>query len=111
MLRQGSGSPDVLDDGLFGKLKSDSKASATHSPQMLRPHPAPVLVLIRGRWICVLLWRTLDDLTQLDASKPAIRDHLDESHRLYGEFYDDYDIEFRGGRKSGNRFRSRARSK
>lgn len=44
--------------------------------------------------ICVLLWRTMDDLTQLDSSKPAIRDHPDETYGLYGQFYDDFDFDF-----------------
>ena len=44
--------------------------------------------------ICILLWRTMDDLTQLDSSNPAIRDHPDETYGLYGEFCDDFDFDF-----------------
>lgn len=44
--------------------------------------------------ICVLLWRTMDDLTQFDSSHAAIRDHPDETYGLYGQFYDDVDIKF-----------------
>lgn len=51
--------------------------------------------------ICVLLWRTMDNLTQLDSSKPAIRDHPDETYGLYGQFYDDFDFDFGGPLESG----------
>jgi hypothetical protein len=43
--------------------------------------------------VCVLLWRTMDDLTQLDSSE-AIQDHPDELYGLYGQFYDDNDIKY-----------------
>jgi hypothetical protein len=43
----------------------------------------------------------MDDLTQLDTSKPAIRDHPDEIYGLYGQFYDDFDFDFGGPTKSG----------
>ena len=36
----------------------------------------------------------MDDLTQLDASKSAIRDHPDETYGLYGQFYEDWDYKF-----------------
>jgi hypothetical protein len=51
--------------------------------------------------ICVLLWRTMDDLTRLDSSKPAIRDHPDETYGLYGQFYDDFDFDFGGPYQGG----------
>jgi hypothetical protein len=51
--------------------------------------------------ICLLLWRTMDDLTRLDVSKPAIRDHLDEKYGLYGQFYDDFDFKFEAPDKPG----------
>lgn len=37
----------------------------------------------------------MDDLTRLDASAQAIRDHLDETYGLYGQFYDDVDLDFK----------------
>ncbi|KAE9382192.1 HET-domain-containing protein [Stipitochalara longipes BDJ] len=43
----------------------------------------------------------MDDLTQLDASKSAIRDHLDETYGLYGQFYDDFDYKFGGPPETG----------
>jgi hypothetical protein len=36
----------------------------------------------------------MDDLTQLDASRAAIRDHPDEIYGLYGQLYDDFDYKF-----------------
>lgn len=36
----------------------------------------------------------MDDLTQLDVSKPAIRSHPGEIYGLYGQFYDDFDYQF-----------------
>jgi hypothetical protein len=43
----------------------------------------------------------MDDLTQLDSSKPAIRDHLGETYGLYGQFYDDFDFNFGGQTETG----------
>jgi hypothetical protein len=40
-------------------------------------------------------------LTQLDSSKPAIRDHPDEIYGLYGQFYDDFDFKFGEPHSSG----------
>ncbi|KAH8590671.1 heterokaryon incompatibility protein-domain-containing protein [Bisporella sp. PMI_857] len=44
--------------------------------------------------ICLLLWRTVDGVTRLDISKPAVRDNLNEVYGLYGDFYDDTEPDY-----------------
>ena len=43
----------------------------------------------------------MDELTQLNSSKPAIRDHPNETYALYGQFYDDFDFKSGGPTESG----------